>query len=355
MLSMEAIQKEILEKVEQTLRVEFMSNLSTTQRRDAHEVMADIFNNFDRQTEARLLAALEEENRESAEKIKQLMFTFEDLSKLDSTGVQAVLANIEKDVLALALKGAKRNDPHPLLRQYVPACWCNVAGKDMESLGPVRLRDVDEAQGTMVNMAKDLAARGEIMISKGNQRRRTGLLTRSSDQTRHQTVLRTRHKTPPNKPMNGANWNPHNATGPLAICLIWISRLHRSRKSRKRSREIPPEPMITVAEHERLLAQAVAAARAEGEAEALQQRERLASEESLSLQQTMFDEISMIYTEVGTLLQRLEKDASNLAFAFASRFAERPCRTGAENRNPRFAASDFGPLAQSAAHFHSFE
>ena len=87
--------------------------------------------------------------------------------------------------------------------------------------------------------------------------------------------------------------------------------------------EIPPEPMITVAEHERLLAQAVAAARAEGEAEALQQRERLASEESLSLQETMFDEISMIYTEVGTLLQRLEKDASNLAFAFASRFAER--------------------------------
>ncbi|TLP48163.1 hypothetical protein FDK21_00380 [Cohaesibacter sp. CAU 1516] len=87
--------------------------------------------------------------------------------------------------------------------------------------------------------------------------------------------------------------------------------------------EIPPEPMITVAEHERLLAEAVAAARAEGEAAALEQRERLASEESLSLQRTMFDEIAMIYTEVGTLLQRLEKDASNLAFAFASRFAER--------------------------------
>lgn len=86
---------------------------------------------------------------------------------------------------------------------------------------------------------------------------------------------------------------------------------------------IPPEPMITVAEHKRLLADAVAAARAEGEATALEQRELLASEESLHLQQTMFDEISMIYTEVGTLLQRLEKDASNLAFAFASRFAER--------------------------------
>ena len=167
MLSMEAIQKEILEKVEQTLRVEFMSNLSTTQRRDAHEVMADIFNNFDRQTEARLLAALEEENRESAEKIKQLMFTFEDLSKLDSTGVQAVLANIEKDVLALALKGANET-----IRTLFFDNMSQRAGamlqEDMESLGPVRLRDVDEAQGTMVNMAKDLAARGEIMISKGN-------------------------------------------------------------------------------------------------------------------------------------------------------------------------------------------
>nr|WP_321443635.1 flagellar motor switch protein FliG [uncultured Cohaesibacter sp.] len=167
MLSMEAIQKEILEKVEQTLRVEFMSNLSTTQRRDAHEVMADIFNNFDRQTEARLLAALEEENRESAEKIKQLMFTFEDLSKLDSSGVQAVLANIEKDVLALALKGANET-----IRTLFFDNMSQRAGamlqEDMESLGPVRLRDVDEAQGTMVNMAKDLAARGEIMISKGN-------------------------------------------------------------------------------------------------------------------------------------------------------------------------------------------
>ncbi|TLP48164.1 flagellar motor switch protein FliG [Cohaesibacter sp. CAU 1516] len=167
MLSMEAIQKEILEKVEQTLRVEFMSNLSTTQRRDAHEVMADIFNNFDRQTEARLLAALEEENRESAEKIKQLMFTFEDLSKLDAAGVQAVLANIEKDVLALALKGANET-----IRTLFFDNMSQRAGamlqEDMDTMGPVRLRDVDEAQGTMVNTAKDLAARGEIMISKGN-------------------------------------------------------------------------------------------------------------------------------------------------------------------------------------------
>lgn len=167
MLSMEAVQKEILEKVEQTLRVEFMSNLSTTQRRDAHEVMADIFNNFDRQTEARLLAALEEENRESAEKIKQLMFTFEDLGKLDASGVQGLLQNIEKDILALSLKGANET-VRTLFFDNMSSRAAAMLQEDMDTMGPVRLRDVDEAQGTMVNMAKDMAARGEIMISKGN-------------------------------------------------------------------------------------------------------------------------------------------------------------------------------------------
>ncbi|MCT4654510.1 MAG: flagellar motor switch protein FliG [Cohaesibacter sp.] len=167
MLSMEAVQKEILEKVEQTLRVEFMSNLSTTSRRDAHEVMADIFNNFDRQTEARLLAALEEENRESAEKIKQLMFTFEDLGKLDASGIQTLLQNVEKDILTLALKGANESI-RELFFGNMSTRAAAMLSEDMETMGPVRLKDVDEAQGTMVNVAKDLAARGEIMISKGN-------------------------------------------------------------------------------------------------------------------------------------------------------------------------------------------
>ncbi len=167
MLSMEAVQKEVLQKVEQTLRVEFMSNLSTTSRRDAHEVMADIFNNFDRQTEARLLAALEEENRESAEKIKQLMFTFEDLSKLDAGGIQTLLQNVEKDALSLALKGANETIRELFFANMSTRAAAMLA-EDMETMGPVRLKDVDEAQGTMVNVAKDLAARGELMIAKGN-------------------------------------------------------------------------------------------------------------------------------------------------------------------------------------------
>jgi flagellar motor switch protein FliG len=165
MLKMEAVQKEVLERVEQTLRTEFMSSLSQTRRRDAHEVMAEIFNSFDRQTETRFMSALEEANREAAERIKTLMFTFDDLVRLDAGSMQTLLRNVDKDKLAVALKGA--NDA---VREFFTSNMSSRAGKmlldDMQAMGPVRLRDVDDAQMMMVNMAKDLAAKGEIVITK---------------------------------------------------------------------------------------------------------------------------------------------------------------------------------------------
>ncbi|HYM32801.1 MAG TPA: flagellar motor switch protein FliG [Candidatus Cybelea sp.] len=168
MLRMEAVQKEVLEKVEQTLRVEFMSNLARTNRRDSHELMAEIFNNLDRNTENRFIASLEERNRDAAERIKALMFTFEDLIKLDPSGVQTLLRGVEKDKLALALKGASDT-----LRDLFFSNMSERAGKilreDMEAMGPVRLRDVDEAQMLMVNTAKELAAKGEIMLADNKE------------------------------------------------------------------------------------------------------------------------------------------------------------------------------------------
>jgi flagellar motor switch protein FliG len=164
MLRMESVQKDILDKVERTLRVEFMSNLARTAKRDAHEYMAEIFNNFDRQTEGRFMAALDERSRESAERIKALMFTFEDLGKLDPGSIQTLLRNVEKDKLGLALKGATDS-----LRDVFFSNMSERAGKilreDMEAMGPVRLKDVDDAQMRMVNVAKDLANKGEIMIA----------------------------------------------------------------------------------------------------------------------------------------------------------------------------------------------
>ncbi|ARJ64769.1 Flagellar motor switch protein FliG [Magnetospirillum sp. XM-1] len=168
MLRMEAVQKEVLDGVEKTLRTEFMTNLARTQRRDAHELMADIFNNLDRNTENRFMSALEERNRESAEKIKALMFTFDDLTRIDAAGIQVLLRSVEKDKLAIALKGGA-----DAVKELFFKNMSERAGKmlreDMEALGPVRLRDVDQAQAAIVVMAKELAASGQIVISEGRE------------------------------------------------------------------------------------------------------------------------------------------------------------------------------------------
>lgn len=166
MLRMESVQKEVLEDVEKTLRNEFMSNLARTNRRDPHEVMAEIFNSLDRNVEARFISALEERNRDAADKIKSLMFTFEHLGLLDPSGVQTLIRNVDKTKLALALKGA--NDSlKELFFSNMSERAAKILREDMAAMGPVRLRDVDEAQQVLVKATKELAAKGEIVISSG--------------------------------------------------------------------------------------------------------------------------------------------------------------------------------------------
>lgn len=166
MLRMEPVQRDILDKIELTLRSEFMSNLARTSKRDSHELMAEIFNSFDRQTEGRFLNSLEERNRESSDKIRALMFVFEDLSKLDPGGIQTLLRTVDKDKLGLALKGAS-DDLRDLFLSNMSERAAKILKDDMQAMGPVRLKDVDQAQTEMVFIAKDLAARGEIMLSEG--------------------------------------------------------------------------------------------------------------------------------------------------------------------------------------------
>lgn len=166
MLRMDAVQKDILDGLEKTLRKEFMSNLSKSTRRDSHELIAEIFNSLDRNTESRFMEALEERNRESADRVKSLMFTFEDLQRIDAQGIQVLLRNVDKDKLAIALKGASET-----IKELFFSNMSSRAGKilkeDMEAMGPVRLREVEEAQQYVVGTAKDLAAANELVISEG--------------------------------------------------------------------------------------------------------------------------------------------------------------------------------------------
>jgi flagellar motor switch protein FliG len=166
MLRMEVVQKDIVADVERTLRAEFMSNLARTNRRDNHELMAEIFNYFDRSTETRFLNSLEDRNKEAADRIKALMFTFEDLAKLDPAGIQTLMRSAGNDRIAVALKGASEQ-LRELFLKNMSERGAKILRDDMQSMGPVRPRDVEEAQQFLVNMAKELAASGEIFLLDG--------------------------------------------------------------------------------------------------------------------------------------------------------------------------------------------
>ncbi|MEM6811223.1 MAG: flagellar motor switch protein FliG [Pseudomonadota bacterium] len=166
MLRMEAVQRDVLDDVEKTLRTEFMSNLARTARQDSHEVMANIFNNFDRTAEQSFMEMLEKTVPESAEKIRSLMFTFEDLQHLDPSSIQTLIRACDKDKLPIALKGATES-----LRDLFFSNMSERAGKimkeDMAAMGPIRLKEVEDSQQYIVGMAKELEARGEITIATG--------------------------------------------------------------------------------------------------------------------------------------------------------------------------------------------
>jgi flagellar motor switch protein FliG len=164
MLKMESVKKEILEEIERTLRSEFMTNLARTQRRDSHEIMADIFNNMDRATETRFMEELEKDSPDAAEKIRSLMFTFEDLLKLEGQGMQTLIRAVDKDQLPLALKGAT-DSLKDLFFKNMSERAAKIMKEDMGAMGPVRLKEVEEAQQAIVNVAKDLEGRGEITIT----------------------------------------------------------------------------------------------------------------------------------------------------------------------------------------------
>ena len=168
MLRMEVVQSDIVADVERTLRAEFMSNLARTNRRDNHELMAEIFNYFDRATEARFLTALEERNKETADRIKALMFTFEDLAKLDPAGIQTLMRSAGNDRITVALKGASQALRDLFLKNMSERA-AKILRDDMQAMGPVRLRDVEEAQQFLVNMAKEFAASGEIVLADGKE------------------------------------------------------------------------------------------------------------------------------------------------------------------------------------------
>ncbi|MBP9752662.1 MAG: flagellar motor switch protein FliG [Proteobacteria bacterium] len=169
MLQMEVVKKEIVDDIEKTLRVEFMGNLARTSKRDSFGLMAEIFNSLDRASESRLMGKLEEVNATNAEKIKMLMFTFDDLVKLDRQSIQILMRSIDKNVLSIALKGVS-----PQIQNVFFNCMTERAAKlirdEIKQMGMVRIRDVENAQNKIVREAKTLSISGQIILDSKAER-----------------------------------------------------------------------------------------------------------------------------------------------------------------------------------------
>lgn len=167
MIKMDTVGRDVLDDIESTLRTEFMGNLAKSGQKDTYAQMADVFNSFDRATEGRFMTALGARSPDAVDRIKSLMFTFEDLLKLDASGIQSVIRVADKSKMALALKGASAP-----IKELFFKNMSERAGKllkeDMESLGMVKLKAVDEAQQEIVTQTKDLINRGEITLMGGD-------------------------------------------------------------------------------------------------------------------------------------------------------------------------------------------
>lgn len=167
MVHLDDIPKKTLESIEATLRAEFINAIGRGSRRDRIGQLADVFNYLDKTTEAVLFTELEGVDASSASKIRARMFTFEGLVALDPAGIQTLIRSCDTRVLAQSLKGAQ-----PALLDVFMRNMSRRAAKLLEdelaALGPMRLRQVDEARQTIVATARDLERKGDITIPRGS-------------------------------------------------------------------------------------------------------------------------------------------------------------------------------------------
>jgi len=127
------------------------------------QTAAEILNNLDQKTESAILESIESEREELAEEIRQSMFVFEDLLHLDDRSIRAMLKEISNDELILAFKTASDDLTEKILSN-VSQRAAQMMREDMEVMGPVKLRDVEQAQLNILKTARRLAEEGKIVL-----------------------------------------------------------------------------------------------------------------------------------------------------------------------------------------------
>jgi flagellar motor switch protein FliG len=167
--TMDQTAPEIISEVERVLERKITTVLSQELSvAGGIESLAELLNRVDRATEKSILETLEEENQELAVEIKKLMFTFDNVTLLDDRAVQQVLKEVDMKELALALKGASEEVKNKIFNNVSSRAAENIR-EEMEYMGPVRVKQVEEAQQNIVAIIRRLEEHGDIVISRGGE------------------------------------------------------------------------------------------------------------------------------------------------------------------------------------------
>ncbi|KXS49969.1 flagellar motor switch protein FliG [Halanaerobium congolense] len=166
---MDRTSPEIIKEVESVLDKKLSAVASNEYARAGGiQSIVDVLNQVDRGTEKNILDKLEEDDPELVEEIKKRMFVFEDIVLLTDRAVQLVLRQVETHDLALALKTAS-DEVGNIIKSNMSQRAAEMLEEDMEFMGPVRIREVEDAQQRIVNVIRELEESGEIVIARGGE------------------------------------------------------------------------------------------------------------------------------------------------------------------------------------------
>lgn len=160
---------EVIRRVEQVLEKKMSSMLAQEMTQaGGPKALVDLLNRVDRTTERLIIDSLTESNPELAETVKNMMFVFEDIVQLDDRAIQAVLKEVDMKELATALKGVNQEVSGKVFRNMSERA-VGMLKEDMEFMGPVRLRVVEEAQQKIVGVIRRLEEAGEVTVGRGSE------------------------------------------------------------------------------------------------------------------------------------------------------------------------------------------
>jgi flagellar motor switch protein FliG len=164
---LEAVPPDLVREVDEVLERELLDiGKASSQVLGGVQMAAEILNNSDKRTEANILQAMEDYDPEMAEKVRKLMFVFEDLVMVPDLGIREILKEVRNEELTLALKTTSEELKKKIFKNLSKRAG-EMLQEDLSLLGPVRLSDVEAAQQSVINIARRLEREGKLVLASG--------------------------------------------------------------------------------------------------------------------------------------------------------------------------------------------